>query len=129
VAMRWILNQERHKSGSGLRSKAEFQKARELLKSLRERVGNSQEIQFAASTIDRIELLENETYCETSRKRCCGLYSRLYRSAADWACLWNIMGRTSTGLREFSRAPQLRGLLIEEQKGLCAYTGVGLMAG
>jgi hypothetical protein len=26
----------------------------------------------------------------------------------------------------FSRAPQLRGLLIEEQKGLCAYTGVGL---
>ena len=35
----------------------EFQKARELLKSLRERVGNSQEIQFAASTIDRIELL------------------------------------------------------------------------
>jgi len=26
----------------------------------------------------------------------------------------------------FSRAPQLRVLLIEEQKGLCAYTGVGL---
>jgi hypothetical protein len=26
----------------------------------------------------------------------------------------------------FSRAPQLRGLLIGEQKGLCAYTGIGL---
>ena len=26
----------------------------------------------------------------------------------------------------FSRAPQLRNLLIQEQKGLCAYTGVGV---
>jgi predicted ATP-binding protein involved in virulence len=38
-------------------ARREFRQARELLKSLRERVGNSEEIQFAASTIDRIELL------------------------------------------------------------------------
>jgi predicted ATP-binding protein involved in virulence len=37
--------------------KREFPQARTLLKSLRERVGNSKEIQFAASTIDRVELL------------------------------------------------------------------------
>jgi predicted ATP-binding protein involved in virulence len=37
--------------------KREFRQARELLKSLRERVGNSENIQFAASTIDRVELL------------------------------------------------------------------------
>ena len=35
--------------------KREFQEARQLLKSLRERVGNSEQIQYAASTIDRVK--------------------------------------------------------------------------
>jgi predicted ATP-binding protein involved in virulence len=35
----------------------EFQQARALLASLRERVGNAKEIQLAASTVDRVELL------------------------------------------------------------------------
>lgn len=37
--------------------KKDFANARKILQSLRERVGNSKEIQLAASTIDRVELL------------------------------------------------------------------------
>ena len=45
------------KEVQNLAVKKDFKKAREILKSLRERVGNSKQIQYAASTIDRVELL------------------------------------------------------------------------